>query len=232
MKSFLALPVIGVSALGLGSVAHAAPSNVGPPVGSILDLSGQAIPHATPQEYSVDFTAGAAATFISFAFREDPAYFYFSNASVVDLTTSSANLLADGNFTGGVYAENGNASTPVGWTFLNQYGASYSGVVANNSWFDGSVQAYDAISQTIATTIGNLYQISFFLSDTGVLSTFSSLSTNGDVTDTDGNGADVLAYASNGQLNIDNTAVPEPASSAMFGAGLLGLGFMRRLRRS
>ncbi len=216
--------------------ALAGPNNEPPPAGAILDLNGQTITHSYAQLYSVDFTAALPNTAITFAFREDPAFIYFGNASVVDTTTLSSNLLTNGNFTGGVYTNNGNAGTPNGWTYANIYGASFGGFVATDplvggyAWYDGAVQAYDAISQTIATNPGDVYQISFYAWDDGGLTTFSDLSTNGDVTDTGGNGADILAYAQAGLPPAGNT-VPEPCTMLLLGSGLVGLiAFRKKFR--
>ena len=181
-------------------------SNTGPPAGAILDLNGTPIPgggNGTYQQYTVYFTATLASTAITFAFRDDPAFISFANASVVDTTTSSGNLLTNGDFSGGTVG-----STPIGWTYSNQYGATYGGVVDPTPpcaagypycWYDGAVQAYDAISQTIATNVGDNYRISFFVADnSGCDCNFSYISTNGDTTDTFGNGIDVAVYAQAG----------------------------------
>ncbi len=202
-----------------------AASNNPPPAGAILDLNGGLIPHGAPQAYSVDFTGALANTAITFAFREDPAFITFTGASVVDLTTSSGNLLANANFATGDLT---------GWTYANVYGATFGGVVAGSTgnyyWYDGAVQAYDAISQTLATNPGAVYQISFYAWDDGGLTTFSDLSTNGDVTDTGGNGADILAYAQAGLPPAGNT-VPEPCTMLLLGSGLVGLiAFRKKFR--
>jgi len=140
-----------------------------PPAGAILDLNGTPIPGGgngtTYQQYTVDFAAKFTSTAVTFAFRDDPADISFNEASVTDLTTPSGNLLTNGNFTGGVYTDNGNPFTPVGWTYANPFGSVSGGVVSNtcapdplgNStcWFDGAPQGYDEISQTIATTNGD-----------------------------------------------------------------------------
>ncbi len=227
-----ALAVLPAALLLMAGAAHAQ-NNEPPPSGAILDLNGQAVPHSAPQSYTVDFSAAVANTAITFAFREDPAYISFSDASVINLTTSSGNLLTNGDFSGGTYTDNGNTATPVGWTYANIYGASHGGVVSSgcgagggNCWFDGAVQAYDAISQTIATPIGDTYQISFDVQDNSSLVDFSRLSTNGG-TGTGGNGIDVLAYAQQGLPPAD---VPEPASISLLAAGAIGAYFARRRR--
>src|ERR1700719_2150742 len=111
-------------------------TNNPPPAGAILDLSGTPIPgggNANYQHYTVNFNAGITNTAITFAFRDDPAQISFANASVVDLTTESENLLTNGNFSGGVYTNNGNSSTPDGWTYANIYGAQAGGGVIGSS---------------------------------------------------------------------------------------------------
>ena len=184
-------------------------NNNPPPADPILDLNGTPIPgggNGTYQSYTVNFTAALNNTAITFAFREDPSFIAFANASVTDLTVPGANLLTNGNFSGGVYSDNGNNLTPVGWTYANMYGATFGGVVSTTNcgvvgtcWYDGAVQAYDAISQTIATTPGHQYQISFSVADySGCGCDFSDVSTNGNTTDTGGNGINVTVYAQAG----------------------------------
>ena len=186
------------------------PMNVPPPAGPILDLNGTPIPgggNNTYQMYTTTFTAAFSNTAITFAFREDPAYISFSNVSVTDVA-GGGTLLANGDFSQGT----------TGWTYANIYGAEAGGVVSTscgvgaspgyaygvgNCWYDGAVQAYDAISQTIPTTVGHQYQISFWVADNsgcrtdggGPTCNFSDLSTNGDTTDTGGNGINVTVYA-------------------------------------
>ena len=189
-------------------------NNNPPPVGAILDLSGTPIPGggdaATYQQYSVSFTASLSSTAITFAFRDDPAFISFVNASVMDLTTNSGNLLVNGDFSQGTYTDNGNAFTPNDWMYANQFGATSGGLVQSQQslncstfsfcWYDGAVQAYDAISQVIPTTAGDQYQITFSVAENSNCGTckFSAVSTNGDTTDTGGNGIDVTVYAQGG----------------------------------
>jgi hypothetical protein len=215
------------------NVAAAAGTNDGPPPGAILDLNGQPIPHGAPTQYSIDFTASLASTAISLAFREDPAFFAVTDVSVVDLTTSSGNLLTNGDFSGGA-----TLGIPNGWSFQNVNGASFAGLVQSpcsfggsaNCWYDGSVQAYDELSQTIGTTIGDVYEVSFWNQDNGPLQTYSQLSTNGITTGTGGNGADILVYATATPPPLNT---PEPATWAMMLIGFAGLGFAGyRARRS
>jgi hypothetical protein len=227
--------------------AQGDPINQPPPLGAILDLSGTPIPGGgdgtTLQLYTVDFAATLANTDFTFAFREDPAFISFESASVVDLTTASGNLLTNGDFSGGTYLVGGNPE-PLGWIYANIFGATFGGVVASDGtcangagtpfcYYDGAVQAYDAISQSIPTTIGDLYRISFSVADNSGCGTnggppcnFSDLSTNGDITGTGGNGINVTAYALAGLPH----AAPEPASLLILGTGLLGLAAFARRR--
>jgi hypothetical protein len=207
-------------------------NNNPPPAGAILDLSGTPVPgggNGTYQMYTVNFTAALSNTAITFAFREDPAFISFANASVTDLTTPGGNLLTNGNFSGGTYLDNQNPSTPVGWTYANMYGATFGGGVvsgcgvggAGNCWYDGAVQAYDAISQTIPTTPGDVYQISFSVADnSGCGCSFSDVSTNGNTTGTGGNGINVTVYAQAGlppaSFSLPGTPNPNNLSQLLF----------------
>ena len=212
----------------LVSAAMSAPSalaqnNEPPPSGAILDLAGQHVNHGTAVTESVGFTAALSTTDITFAFREDPAFISFSDVDLTNTTTgSSTNLILNGNFA------SGSGQNATDWTYANIYGAEAGGVVDSDCggglatcWFDGAVQAYDAIDQDVATVIGDNYLLSFAYSDDSSLSTFSDLATNGG-TGTSGNGIDILAYAQAGLPSAGVT--PEPDSIWLMSTGALMLG--------
>jgi hypothetical protein len=184
------------------------PTNCGPPTGAILDLNGTPVPH-TYQQYTTSFTATNTSTNISFSFREDPAFLGLDDVSVT--TGGGPNLVVNPGFELGPVG----ANAPTGWAYLNTFGAPAAGVVSTNPspgpntglnyYQDGAVQAYDAISQPIATAIGATYSVGFQLKDNSSLTTFSRLSTNGNVSGTGGNGVDLLFYA--GAIPTETTHV-------------------------
>jgi hypothetical protein len=79
---------------------------------------------------------------------------------------------------------------------------------------------------SLTTIINNVYTVDFWLSDNGGLTTFSSLSTNGDINDTGGNGADLLVYG-----GAIPTATPLPAALPLFAGGLGWMGLFGRARK-
>ena len=236
-SSVVALAVAASATFGWVDLAAAAGNNNAPPAGAILDLAGQAVPHGAPVTYTVDFTAALADTSLSLAFREDPAFFSVTDITLTDLTHPSGNLVLNGDFSlGPVGSEN-----PLNWTFQNTFGAEASGVVRGagtcgggipgNCWYDGSVQAYDEISQTIATTVGDMYEVSFAATDNSGLDIYQPLSTNGNTTSPGGNGIDILVYA---QAAPPPLNTPEPSTWAMMVLGFAGMGFVayRKTKRA
>ncbi len=206
------------------------PTNCAPPTGAILDLNGTPIPTSYTQ-YFTSFVATDTTTNLSFAFREDPAFIFLDEVSVT--TGGGPNLVLNPGFELGTVG----ANAPVDWTYLNSFGATFAGVVASNgphtgsnNYYDGAVQAYDGITQALATTVGLTYNVSFFLNDNSdSQGLFSRVSTNGDVSDTGGNGIDALVYA--GAVPTLNP-VPEPATLTMFGLGLAAMYRRRRAQKT
>jgi hypothetical protein len=227
------LGAAAVAALILGAGQASAANNDPPPTGTIIhNFAGEAITHALTQ-YNFDFVATSAATQLSFAFREDPAFISLDNVSVIaDGDMTNTNLVTNGDFEGGSSGPN----TPTGWNYLNTFGATFAGVVTpgcgvggSNCYYDGAVQAYDAINQQLATVNGGLYHLSFFFGDNSNATTFRAISDNGQP-GTGGNGINMVVYGGDA-IPVRDNGVPEPAAWALMLLGFGGMGAALRSRR-
>lgn len=221
------------SALLFAALAVAPARAQNPPPGFIFQLAGpgQGV-LSNYQEYTATFTADSNSTYVSFAFREQPAFFAFDDASVVDLTNPNGNLLNDAGFTNAQVGQ----TIPTSWgRWIQPIDQSFIGLVSNgpgsncapnqggpvsggNFWCDGSVQGYDGLWQQIATHPGDTYQMSFFLGDnSGQVPTDPTI--------------DMFAYAGD-SLPQGTENLPEPSSLLLFGSGVLGLGGLLRRKLS
>ncbi len=184
--------------------------------------------------FSTTFVADNSNEFISFAFREVPAFWALDDTSVVlgsDITNT--NLLVDPGFEDATVGQN----VPTGWgRWIQPVDTTAIGVVVSNStpggcgndvathggsqfWCDGSVQGYDAVYQQLSLTVGETYNISWYLGH----STGAAPSAPG---------IDMLVYATDTlPLGTQNFGTPEPASIALAGFGLLVLAGLRSRRR-
>ncbi len=218
------------SALLFATIVGAPARAQNPPPGSIFQLDQQ---HpgvlSSYQQFTTSFTAGAGQTsaYVSFGFREVPAFFAFDDASVVDITHPSGNLLVNGDFSNAQVGQN----FPTSWgRWIQPIDQSYVGLIANgpsncapnqggpvsggNYWCEGSVEGYDGLWQQIHTNPGDTYEISFYLGDNSGQAP---------------NNPNIDAFVWAGESLPGGTEnLPEPSSLALFGTGVLGLGAMVR----
>ena len=172
---------IAVSGLVISSTAFAADNM---PAGHFFDVSGGNTPGVLAN-YSRSFTAlSTGSEYLLFAFRHDPAYWYFGNTSLT-VAGSSTNILLDPNFTaGGMITASGNSvMAPQNWGVVYQNGHQPSaagnwqssplvGGGSGGTWVDGAVGSYDGIYQGVSLTAGLTYTMSFSAySNSGVANT-------------------------------------------------------------
>ena len=128
----------------------------------------------TWQQYTYTFTASDINTQVSFLFRQDPAYWAFDDVSVT-APSSSTNLIVNSNFEGGAASSNG--SQPASWSLIGTPGLDAAGQLTADEnahsgsydWYDGAVGGFDGLAQTITTTPGVTYTLSFWLLSTSQL---------------------------------------------------------------
>jgi hypothetical protein len=186
MKRMLAYKIAAAVLVAAPSIASAT---------TLLDLTN--IPGQSDTITSLQFTAGAGSTTLSIGGYNPPA---FLNVFDIELTVTgdSTNLLGQ-TFD---FASAGPACTGA---FVSGPGAFGTDDLNFGSFCVG---VNDTFSQTIATSVGDSYTLSFLLSSSG--------STNG-----------LLITASNANV----ADVPEPATWATMMLGFCAVGFAMRRRR-
>ncbi len=264
------LLLASVAAFGFSTApANAAPppctENCAPPPGAVIDLSGEPLPVNDPTSYSFAINeayipSGDAP--LTFFFRDDYAYIDIYDVTLYDTSsaTPTVNLLANGDFSGGVTS---GTDIPKGWTYVDPssesglfLAGSYDKLCVGNvqCWSDGTAQGYDGLSQSVNWKSGDQYTISFVATVNGVAppvtpslpasnaTTWVRTSTNNG-TGFAGNAVDLLAYIGTVQQFTEAAPppppppppmeeAPEPSTWAMMLLGFAGLGFLgyRRAR--
>ena len=131
----------------------------------------------TWKQYSFTFTPTTTGSdYILFAFRQDPAYWNFSNVNLFAVGDTT-NLLLNPNFTtGGSITSGGRTFTaPTHWGVFYQNGTipnaaglwkGSGGHTGGGVWYDGAVGSFDGIYQGVTLTAGVTYDITFWAMST------------------------------------------------------------------
>lgn len=155
-----------IAATGVPNVAQAAlvGSVDGSPTGGVSTPS-----LSSYQLYSYSVTAQSSQSYLTFTFRNDPAFWYLDTISLA-AQGSSSNLLQNGGLdTPG--ATVGNVIAPANWELIGQQGLGAAGTwtsgpgaqAGSGYWYDGAVNGFDGISQLVSTVVGQTYNLEFYL---------------------------------------------------------------------
>ncbi len=114
------------------------------------------------QFYTYNVAATQANSYLSFTFRNDPSY---TNLDTISVSLSGGpNLLQNGGLDTAV------SGIPTNWVSIGTPGLSAAGVFSTSGnqagaghWYDGAVGGFDGIAQSLTTSIGSTYTISFYL---------------------------------------------------------------------
>ncbi len=117
--------------------------------------------------YSFNITAITTSITVTFSLTNWHAFWLLDNISLIEVNTS-INLIGNGDF------ETGNLTN---WNYCNPNFSSNTSKIGHNGTFPSQSGQYfyfgapypypDFLSQTISTTIGNLYTFAFWLGQTG-----------------------------------------------------------------
>lgn len=184
--------------------------------------------------YNFTLTATNSTTALTAFFRQDPAYWALDDVSVTPVSSPGTELVANGGF------ETGNFT---GWTIVGQQGLNAAGRIesgtpgtdtrsthsGNFDYYDGAVGGVDGISQSFATTVGEDYNLSFWLANDG--GGVSSLDIFVGAQVSSYNGITIL-YDGLPAVDGNPVVVPEPSVFALLGFGVFGLVCWARSRKN
>jgi len=129
--------------------------------------------------FTYTFTATLSNTLISFMINNDPDYVYLDNIVVYDNADANhTNLITNGAFSGGATPV-GTVNIPDNWMAIGQQGLSAAGTLSSGAWYDGAVGGFDGIAQSITTTVGHTYTITFDMNSSSAGMGYSYDSANG-----------------------------------------------------
>ena len=172
-------------------------------------------------QFTYNVTATESTSSLTFLFRQDPDYWYLDSVSVTK--GGGFNLLTNGDFSSDPFST---SRTSGPWKFVGQPGLNAAGMWYGGAgqdgqigkWGDGAVGGVDGITQTINTTIGDTYNVSFYLKgSSGTPSVFAAYF-----------GAIPTSYGGINLVDANGAAVPEPSALSLLVVGLGGLAMMRR----
>ena len=196
---------------------------------SLSDSAQQSYTH-----YSFTLAATNTTTSLTAFFRQDPAWWALDDVSFTPVSSPGTEMVVNGGFESGDFA---------GWSIVGQAGLYAGGRVGNGTpgtttdnshsgsyyYSDGAVGGVDGIAQSFATTVGEDYNLNFWLANDG--GGIASLDVFVGAQVSSYNGFPILY---DGAPPVDGSPVvtPEPSTFALLGLGAFGMVYWARFRKT